>query len=54
MEIFNYLLIPTAPHQAANKQAQTLPRLDVSHILGVKKTVGAIRTWDDVAFLIKR
>lgn len=32
MEIFNYLLIPTAPHQATNKQAQTLPRLDVSHM----------------------
>lgn len=31
MESFNYLLIPTAPHQATNKHAQTIPQLAVSH-----------------------
>lgn len=33
MGSFNYLLIPTAPHQAANKHAQTIPQLALSHKL---------------------
>lgn len=31
MESFNYLLIPTAPHQTINKQAQTVPQLAVTN-----------------------
>lgn len=33
MESFNYLRIPTAPHQATNKHAQTLHQLAVSQLL---------------------